>query len=70
VQYLKVLGLRLRDHVVVVPNGVVVVNAILDSMVAFSLTVVADHVFPLVVIAFLKGDLVCLVLFLIFFQGK
>jgi len=71
VQCLKVLGLRLRDHVVVVPNGVqIVANTTLDSVVVFSLTVLADHVFPLVVIAFLKWDLVCLVFFLTFFQDK
>ena len=39
----------------VVPDGVqVVVNMTLDSMVVFSLTVLVDHVFPLVVLAFLK----------------
>jgi hypothetical protein len=59
VQCLKVLGLRLRDHavvVVLVPDVVQVVsNMALDlTMVAFSPTAVADHVFPHVVITFLK----------------
>jgi hypothetical protein len=55
-QSLKVLGLRLRDHVVVMPGVVqVMINMILDLMVvAFSPTVLADHVFPHVVPAFLK----------------
>jgi len=54
VQCLKVLGLRLWDHAVVVPDGVqVVANTTLDSVVVFHLTALADHVFPLVV-AFLK----------------
>jgi len=58
VQCLKVLDLRLRDPVVVMPDGVqVVANTTLDSVVAFSLTALADHVFPSVVIAFLKWDL-------------
>ena len=71
VQCLKVLGLRLWDHAVVVPDGVqVVANTTLDSVVVFHLTALADHVFPLVVIAFLKWDLICLVFFLIFFQDK
>ena len=55
VQWLKVLGLRLRDHTMVVHDGVqVVINTTLDSVVVFSLTVLVDHVFPLVVIAFPK----------------
>ena len=60
VQCLKVLGLRLRDHVVVVPGGVlVVINMTLNLVaVAFSPTTLADHVSPLVVIAFLKWDMV------------
>jgi hypothetical protein len=71
-QCLKVLGLRLRDHVVdvvVVPSMVqVVINMTLDLMaVAFSPTVLADHVFPHVVPAFLKWDMACLVFFLTFF---
>ena len=71
VQCLKVLGLRLWDHAVVVPDGVqVVANTTLDSVVVFHLTALADHIFPLVVIAFLKWDLICLVFFLIFFQDK
>ena len=71
VQCLKVLGLRLWDHAVVVPDGVqVVANTTLDYVVVFHLTALADHVFPLVVIAFLKWDLICLVFFLIFFQDK
>ena len=71
VQCLKVLGLNLRDPAVVVPDGVqVVANTTLDSVVVFHLTALADHVFPLVVIAFLKWDLICLVFFLIFFQDK
>jgi hypothetical protein len=71
-QCLKVLGLRLRDHAVVVPDVVqVVINMTLDLMaVAFSPTVLADHVFPHMVPAFLKWDVVCLVFFLTLFQGK
>jgi hypothetical protein len=72
VQCLKVLGLRLRDHVVVmevVPGVVqVVINMTLDfTTVAFSPTVLADHVFPHVVPAFLKWDMACLVFFLTLF---
>jgi len=65
VQCLKVLGLRLRDHMVVVPSEVLVVlNMTLNLVaVAFSLTALADHVFPLVVIASLKWDMACLVFF-------
>ena len=71
VQCLKVLGLRLWDHAVVVPDGVQVVgNTTLDSVVVFHLTALVDHIFPLVVIAFLKWDLICLVFFLTFFQEK
>ena len=69
---LKVLGLRLRDHavvVVVVPGMVqVVINMTLDLVaVAFSPTVLADHVSPHVVPAFLKWDMACLVFFLTLF---
>ena len=48
VQCLKVLGLRLRDHAVVMPDMVqVVINMTLDLMVvAFSPTALVDHVFP------------------------
>ena len=55
-----------------VPSGVqVVVNMTMDPMaVAFSPTALADHVFPLMVITFLKWDVVCLVFFLTLFQGK
>jgi hypothetical protein len=68
----KVLGLSLRDHVVVVPGMVQVVrNMALDLMaVAFSPTALADHVFPLVVIALLKWDVACLVFFLTLFWAK
>jgi hypothetical protein len=74
-QCLKVQGLRLRDHVVVVvvmPGVVqIVVNMTLDLVaVAFSPIVLADHVFPHVVPAFLKWDIACLVFFLTLFQGK
>jgi hypothetical protein len=64
-QCLKVLGLRLRDHTVVVPSVVqVMINMTLDLMaVAFSPTVLADHIFPHVVLAFFKWDMVCLVFF-------
>ena len=56
VQCLKVLGLRLRDHTVVVPGMVqVMINMILDlTAVAFRPTALAGHVFPHVVFAFLK----------------
>ena len=72
VQCLKVLGLRLQDHAVVVPVGVlVVINITLNLVaVAFSPTALADHVFPLVVVAFLKWDMVCLMFFLTLFQSK
>ena len=60
VQCLKVLGLRLRDHAVVVPGMVqVVINMTLDlTAVAFSPIALADHIFPHVVTAFLKWDMV------------
>jgi hypothetical protein len=75
VQCLKVLGLRLLDHavvVVVVPDVVqVMINMTLDLVaVAFSPTVLANHVFPHEVPAFLKWDMACLVFFLTLFQGK
>jgi hypothetical protein len=72
VQCLKVLGLRLQDHVVVMPGVVqVVINITLDLMaVAFSPTALADHVLPHMVPAFLKWDMACLVFFLTLFQGK
>jgi ribosomal protein L30/L7E len=68
-QCLKVLGLRLRDHTVVVPDVVqVMINMTLDLVaVAFSPIVLADHVFPHMVPAFLKWDVVCLVFFLTLF---
>ena len=72
VQCLKVLGLKLRDHVVVVPDGVlVVIDMTLNLMaVLFILAALADHVCPLVVIASLKWDMACLVFFLTLFSGK
>jgi hypothetical protein len=72
VQCLKVLGLRLLDHAVVVPGVVqVMINMTLDLVaVAFSPTALADHVFPHVVPAFLKWDMACLVFFLTLFRGK
>jgi hypothetical protein len=75
VQCLKVLGLRLLDHVVVmvvVPGVVrIMINMTLDLVtVAFSPTALADYVFPHVVPAFLKWDMACLVFFLTLFQGK
>jgi hypothetical protein len=56
----------------VVPHVVqVMINMTLDLVaVAFSPTVLADHVFPHVVPAFLKWDMSCLVFFLTLFQGK
>jgi hypothetical protein len=71
-QCLKVLGLRLQDHMVVVPGVVqVMINMTLDLVaVAFSPIALADHVFPHVVPAFLKWDVACLVFFLTLFQGK
>jgi hypothetical protein len=58
--------------VVVVPGVVqVVINMTLDlAAMAFSPTVLADHVFPHVVPAFLNWDMTCLVFFLTLFQGK
>jgi len=55
-----VLGLRWRDHVVVVPDvAQVMIYMTLDlATVAFSPTLLADHVFPHVVTAFLKWDMV------------
>ena len=69
VQCLKVPGLRLRDHVVVMTGMVqVMINMALDLMtVAFSPTALADHVFLYVVTAFFKWDMVCLVFFLTLF---
>jgi hypothetical protein len=57
---------------VVMPGMVqVVINITLDLVaVAFSPTVQADHVFPHVVLAFLKWDMACLEFFLTLFQGK
>jgi hypothetical protein len=71
-QCLKVLGLRLRDHMVVVPGVVqVVINMTLNLMaMAFSPTALADHVFSHVVPAFHKWDMACLVFFLILFWVK
>jgi hypothetical protein len=56
VQCLEVLGLRLRDHAVVLPGMVqVMINMILDlAAVTFSPIVLENHVFPHVVPAFLK----------------
>ena len=74
VQCLKVLGLSLRDHVVVVPGVVQVVINMTLNLVAVALllspTALADHVFLFVVITFLKWDMACLVFFLTPFQGK
>jgi hypothetical protein len=72
VQCLKVLGLRLRDHTVVMPRVVqVMINMTLNlTAVAFSPTALADHIFPHLVPAFLKLDMACLVFFLTLFQGK
>jgi hypothetical protein len=72
VQCLKVLGLRLRDHTVVMPRVVqVMINMTLNlTAVAFSPTALVDHVFPHLVPAFLKLDMACLVFFLTLFQGK
>jgi hypothetical protein len=72
VQCLKVLGLRLLDHavVMVVMLGVVqvMINMNLDLVaVAFSPTALVDHVFPHVVPTFLKWYMTCLVFFLTLF---
>ena len=69
VQCLKVLGLRLRYHEVVVLGMVqVMINMTLDLVVvAFSPTALADHVFLHVVIASLNWDMACLVFFLTLF---
>jgi len=55
-----VLGPRLRDHVVVVPDVVqVMINMTLDlAAVAFNPIALADYVFPHVVTTFLKWDMV------------
>jgi hypothetical protein len=57
---------------VLMPGVVQVVsNMALDlTLVAFSPTVLADHIFPHMVPAFLKWDMACLVFFLTLFQGK
>jgi hypothetical protein len=70
VQCLKVLGLRLRDHAVVVPDMVqVMINMTLDlAAVAFSSTALVDHIFHHVVTAFLKWDMACLLFFLTLFR--
>ena len=72
VQCLKVLGLRWRDHEVVVPGvAQVMINMTLDlATVAFNPTLLADHVFPYMVIASLQWDMACMVFFLTLFQGK
>ena len=68
VQCLEVLGLKLRDHVVVLPDVVqVMINITLNLVVVallLSPIALADHVFPFVVITFLKWDMTCLVFFL------
>jgi hypothetical protein len=52
-------------------RGSVMINMTLDLVaVAFSPIVLADHVSPHVVPAFLKWDVACLVFFLTLFQGK
>ena len=58
VQCLKVIGLRLRDHMVVVLGGVLVIFNMTLNLVAvvFSPIALADHISPLMVIAFLKWD--------------
>jgi hypothetical protein len=71
-QCLKVLGIRLRDHVVVmvvVPGVVqVMINMTLDLVaMAFSPTALADHVFPHVVPTFHKWGMAYLVFFLTLF---
>jgi hypothetical protein len=71
VQCLKALGLKLRDHVVVMPGeDQLVVNMTLHPMVValvFSPTALEDHVFPHVEPVFLKWDMACLVFFLTLF---
>ena len=74
VQCLKMLGLRLRNHAVVVLGVIqIMVNMTLDPVavaLVFSPIALVDHVFPHVVPAFLKWDMACLVFFLILFLGK
>jgi hypothetical protein len=57
---------------VLMPSVVQVVsNMALELVaVAFSPTALADHVFPHVVIAFLKWDVACLVFFLTLFRAN
>ena len=57
VQCLKELGLRLRDHTVVVPGRVqVMIEMIMVPVaVALAFTTLADHIFLVVVIALLFG---------------
>ena len=63
VQCLKVLGLRWRDHeVVVLSVAQVMINMTLDlATVAFSPVLLADHVFPHMVIASLQWNMACMV---------
>jgi hypothetical protein len=70
VQCLKVLGLRLLDHTMVMLSVIqVVINMTLHlAAMAFSPTALADHVFPHMVTAFLKWDIACLVFFLKLFR--
>jgi hypothetical protein len=65
-------GLSLQDHMVVVPHVVqVIINMTLDLMVvAFSPIVLADHIFPHMVLAFLKWDMACLVFSQHFFRAN
>jgi hypothetical protein len=74
VQCLKMLGLMLRDHVVIVPDMVqVVVNMTLNPMamaLVFRPTALVDHVFPHVVPAFLKWHMTYLVFFSNIFPGQ
>jgi hypothetical protein len=72
VQCLKVLGLRLRDPVVVVLDVVqVMINMTLNLVaVAFSPIALADHIFLYVEPVLLKWNMACLVFFQTLFQGK
>ena len=59
VQCLEMQGLRLRDHTMVMPGMVQVINMTLDlAAVTFSPTALADHISPHMVSAFLTWAMV------------
>jgi hypothetical protein len=71
VLYLLLLGLRQRDHIVVVPGGLLVMSHMAKDSVTMALVITSppDHSFLLVVIASLL-DQGCVVFSLKLFRGK